>query len=119
MERICVTGGTGFIGRHLLEALTAQGYAVRALTRRDPPARSLPGLEWVPGRLEDLASLRAALDSCNGVIHLAGLVQARTPAEFFRVNADGTARLVEAVVQTGRPMRLVYVSSLAAVGPAR
>jgi len=119
MERVLVTGGTGFIGRHLLKGLLARGYAVRALTRRDPPPTSSPGLEWVPGRLEDPASLQAALKGCEGVFHLAGLVQARTPAEFFRVNADGTARLVEAVAQTGRPMRLIYVSSLAAVGPAR
>lgn len=119
MERVFVTGGTGFIGRHLLEALVARGYAVRALTRRDPPATSPPGLEWVLGRLEDPATLRTALDGCSGVIHLAGLVQARTPEEFFHVNADGTARLVEAVAQTGRPMRLIYISSLAAVGPAQ
>jgi nucleoside-diphosphate-sugar epimerase len=59
------------------------------------------------------------VDGCELVVHVAGLVKARRASEFFRVNGEGTRSLADACAAAARPPRLVYVSSLAAAGPAR
>ena len=59
--KLAVTGGTGFVGAHLLDAALAAGHQVNALTRRDQPPRD--GLEWVPGDLNDRAALEGLVDA--------------------------------------------------------
>jgi len=118
--RVLVTGGSGFLGSYVAEQLAAQGHAVRALVRPRSDRKlleSLPGIEFAPGAIEDAGSLTAAVDGCDGVIHVAGLVKARKPDEFFAVNARGTQHLLDAARKAG-VRRFVYVSSLAAVGPS-
>jgi len=110
---ILVTGATGFIGSHLVEALAAGGYACRSLVRR--AGCHLPG-EVVFGDLAGGGSLDQALRGIELVIHLAGVTKALSPAGYYAGNTRATEVLASAIA--GRGIRLVYVSSLAAVGPS-
>ena len=119
--RCLVTGATGFIGGHLVRALVDRGDRVVCLVRRTSPLDRLATLpvELVYGDLADPAALRQAVDGVTRVYHVAGLIQARRPDDFHRVNVEGTARLLEACRSTGAPLgRFVLVSSLAACGPS-
>ncbi len=114
-----VTGGTGFVGAHLVAALRARGATVRALVRARARAERLgwgPDVELVQGDLSDAAALARGIADTDVVFHLAGTVSARTPADFFRANRDGTARVLEAAAASP-PRRLMFVSSLAVAGP--
>ncbi len=116
-----VTGATGFIGSHLVDALLAHGVEVRCLVRRQSNRRWLSEkpVELVEGSLTAPESLPAAVQGVDIVYHVAGLVAARSEAEFMRGNRDATVNLVEAVLRhTPQLQRFVFLSSLAAVGPA-
>lgn len=116
-----VTGATGFIGSHLVEALLAKGWEVRALARATSDRRWLQGrsVVWVEGDLGDGSGLAEAVRGVDLAVHAAGLTKARSGREYFAVNARGTERLVRACLEASpRPRRLLYVSSLAAVGPS-
>jgi nucleoside-diphosphate-sugar epimerase len=114
---ILVTGGTGFVGSHLLEKLGARGEAVRCLVRPTTNARRLPaGVETALADLTGGQGLDRALDGVDTVIHLAGVTKALSKADYFAGNARATETLVRAL--QGRSIRLVYVSSLAAIGPS-
>ena len=116
-----MTGGTGFIGSHLVEALLAQGHEVRCLVRDARRLGWIPGLPSVTiarGSMDEPRSLLDATRGVDQVYHLAGLTRARAAREFFRVNGEGTRHLVRACLEATRgPRRLVHLSSLAAVGP--
>ncbi|HTP33345.1 MAG TPA: NAD-dependent epimerase/dehydratase family protein [Candidatus Acidoferrales bacterium] len=109
-----VTGGTGFIGGHLLERLLAAGETVRALVRRktDLPA----GVQAFSGDLATGEGLDAAVRGAETVIHLAGVTKALRTAEYYTGNMRATENLARALA--GRGVRFVHVSSLAAVGPS-
>ncbi len=113
-----VTGATGFVGRHLIDALLAAGDSVTALVRSPSKAQALAsrGVRIAPGDLGSMSALRSAAHDQDVIYHVAGLIAARNEAEFLSVNRDGTARLLEAATDAGRP-RIVLVSSLAAGGP--
>jgi nucleoside-diphosphate-sugar epimerase len=111
---VLVTGGAGFIGSHLVEALCAQGETVRCLLRRNPG--SLQGYEPVYGDLVSGAGLDEALQGVETVIHVAGVTKAFSTAEFYAGNARASENLARAVGK--RNIRLVHVSSLAAIGPS-
>ena len=119
--RVLVTGGTGFIGSHLVEALLAQGSEVCCLVRDTGRLGWLAGLGSLVatrGDLSDPSALRECVEGVELIYHLAGLTRARTPQEFFRVNAEGTRHLIEACRKAKRgPHRFVHLSSMAAVGP--
>ena len=90
-----VTGATGFVGPHLVAALARHGWKLRLLIRRWTPLPSLAGVEAeiVWGDLGDEASLQALVAGAGAVVHAGGLIKARRPTDFERVNLDGTARL--------------------------
>jgi len=114
---ILVTGGTGFVGSHLLDTLAARNQPVRSLVRPTRRPRHLPrGVESCPGDLTTGLGLEDALRGVDTVIHVAGVIKALTPAGYFAGNAAATETLVRAL--RGRPVRLVHVSSLAAIGPS-
>jgi nucleoside-diphosphate-sugar epimerase len=112
-RRVALTGATGFVGAHVLDALLARGMEVSALTRRTQPAR--PGVTWIDGDLTEGAALRALVNGADAIVHVAGLIKARRRADFFDINKGGTARLLAAL--DGRPVRYVHLSSLAAREP--
>lgn len=116
--RALVTGGTGFVGRHLIEALCEAGDTVTVLARTPAKAAGLGslGVRIVEGDLSDRTRLRQAVADQDVIYHSAGLVAALDEAAFLAVNRDGTVRLLEAAAEMGRP-RFVFVSSLAAAGP--
>lgn len=114
--RVLVTGGTGFVGGHLVQALRRQGDDVTALVRSPDKAAPLAalGATLLPGDLHTINA--SALEGVDTVYHLAGLTAARSQAEFQRINVDGTTNLLQAASTAGVG-RFVFVSSLAAAGP--
>jgi nucleoside-diphosphate-sugar epimerase len=118
--RVLLTGGSGFLGSFVAEQLAGEGHVVRALVRPRSERKLLekiPQLELAPGAIEDRTSLDTAVKGVDAVVHVAGIVKARRPADFFDVNTQGTKNLLEASIRQGVG-RFVYVSSLAAVGPS-
>ncbi len=115
---VLVTGATGFVGGHLVDALLARGHTVSALVRNPSKGQDLArrGVIIVAGDLDHAEGLAKACEDQAIVFHLAGLVAARNQTEFDAVNRDGTARLIAAAGRVGAA-RLVLVSSLAAGGP--
>lgn len=119
---VLLTGGSGFLGSHIADRLASSGIAVRALVRRNSDVRhlsSLPGTTLVYGSLGDPASLADATRGVRGIIHAAGLIKARKPEDFDRVNHVGTAHLLAAAARSAPNLvRFVHVSSVAALGPS-
>lgn len=114
-----VTGATGFVGGHLVDALLERGDDVTAFVRDPGRAREIArrGIRLAIGSLGDAPHVLADhLAGADIVYHVAGLTAARDEAGFLAVNRDGTAGLVEAATLAGHPA-FVLVSSLAAAGP--
>ncbi|HEY4466393.1 MAG TPA: NAD-dependent epimerase/dehydratase family protein [Klebsiella sp.] len=111
-----VTGATGFIGQHIVHELLAQGFSVRALTRRTGKVAA-DNLLWVPGALEDPASLAELVRGADYVVHCAGQVRGHTEAVFTRCNVTGSLNLMRAARQSGNCKRFLFMSSLAARHP--
>jgi nucleoside-diphosphate-sugar epimerase len=113
---VAVTGATGFVGPHLVAALARRGLKLRLLVRRWSPLPSLEGVaaDIVLGDLSDETALRQLVDGADIVIHAAGLIKARTAAQFTSINRDGTARLSALAPQA----TFILLSSLAAREPA-
>ncbi|MGF1640369.1 MAG: NAD-dependent epimerase/dehydratase family protein [Rhodospirillales bacterium] len=115
---VALTGASGFVGQALATALVRCGWRVRALARRPESVPGPPGVEVVPGALEDADSLRRLVAGTTAVVHCAGAVKARRAADFYAVNAAGTARLAAVAAERDPPPRLLAISSLAAREPA-
>lgn len=118
--RVLVTGATGFIGRHLCRHLAERGHRLRVLVRPTTSAARrarLGDVEVITGDVTVPDSLPAAVDGCEAVVHLAGVIAAARRGIYDRVNAEGTRHI--ALACGGRALhRLVFVSSLAAQGPS-
>ncbi len=107
--RVLVTGGSGFVGGHVVPRLRADGRDVRALVR-DPARAGDLDAELVQGDMTDPASLRAAMAGCDVVIHLVAIRQGR-PEQFQRVMVDGTRNLLAAAKEAD-VRRFVLMSAL-------
>ena len=113
-----ITGGTGFIGSHLIDYLMDRGFEIYALIR-DPN-----NLKWLEGKninfLEgDLFSIPSLPSDIHYVFHLAGCTKASKLAQYYTVNQQGTASLIQSLLsQNISPKKIIYLSSIAAGGPA-
>ncbi len=115
---VALTGATGFLGRHIVSRLLAEGWRIRALARRPRALDAGEGMEIVEGDLADRGSLERLVAGADVVVHCAGLTRGGRPAAFHAVNAVGTARLVAAASAAPMRPRFVLISSLAAREPA-
>lgn len=115
MSVFAVTGGTGFVGSRLIDLAVEAGHQVRALTRRDQPARD--GVTWIHGDLDAMAALTELCTGADAVIHVAGVVNAPDREGFAHGNITGTANMLAASKAAG-VRRYVHVSSLASREPA-
>jgi len=113
-----VTGATGFLGTHLVNALRARGDEVACLVRSPTKAatRAWNDVRMVRGDLNDAAALREGCAGADVVFHIAGRIAARNQEEFMASNRDGTAHVLQAAA-VDPPRRFVFVSSLAVAGP--
>jgi uncharacterized protein YbjT (DUF2867 family) len=114
IRTLAVTGGTGFVGGHLLRHARAQGYDVRALTRGWKPPED--EIAWVDGALDRPETLVKLCAGAEAVIHVAGAINAPTRAAFEAINVAGTANMIDAARKAG-VKRFVHISSLAAREP--
>jgi farnesol dehydrogenase len=115
---ICVTGGTGYIGRRLVEHLVATGEQVRLLVRPGHSVESTGAIRVVEGDLSDKRALREAMEGCKSVFHLAAFVAlwAPDPGVFEQVNIVGLGNVLEVAWELG-VRRLVFTSSVRGIGP--
>jgi dihydroflavonol-4-reductase len=117
--RATLTGASGLVGGNLARELVRQGYAVRAIRRSPTSTAHLDDapIEWVPGDLDDVASLDAAFRGADVVFHCAALVtlDAQPTPALVRANVAGTRNVIAAAGQAGVP-RLVHCSTVGAVG---
>jgi nucleoside-diphosphate-sugar epimerase len=112
---VAVTGGTGFLGRRIVQQLVGRGHGVRMLARR-PWACGIPrgaDITTVAGRLEDPASLEAWVAGATHVVHSAASVGSIDPNELQRTNVEGTRNVLAAAEKAG-VQRFIHVSSIAA-----
>ncbi len=122
LKNIVLTGGTGFVGSHIVHRLDAAGYRVKVLTRRRDSAKHLillPNVQVVECDLMDDGSLRDALAGADAVINLVGILHESRRASFGRIHAELPARIAAACKALGIP-RLLHLSALHAdpAGPS-
>lgn len=116
-----VTGASGFIGSHLVDALSERGDRVRAMLRRSSSPENLrdSAAERVYAGLDDVPALTHALEGVDTVFHVAGATSAFNREQFERANTLGVANLFEAARKAKPgPRRVIVVSSLMAAGPS-
>jgi uncharacterized protein YbjT (DUF2867 family) len=111
---LAVTGGTGFVGGHLLRIARAAGYGIRALTRGWRPPEE--GIDWIEGTLDNPDSLASLCDGADAIVHIAGLINAASRDGFEAVNVGGTMAMIDAARAAG-VRRFIHISSLAAREP--
>jgi dihydroflavonol-4-reductase len=118
---VCLTGGTGFLGYHLVRQLGEVGVRVRVFALAPPadhPVRQFAHAEIIPGDILDPTAVRSAVTGCSVVIHAAGIVAVWGPAlaKMWPVHVDGTRNVLDALDPGAR---LVYTSSVVAAGASR
>ena len=116
-----VTGGTGFIGSHLVERLLSRGYKVRCLIRNEKKKGYLEKLpvDFFTGDLFSSAVLDKGISGVDYVYHVAGVVGSRNKEGFYKQNRDGTKNIAESASRVNHHLKkFIFVSSGAAVGPA-
>ncbi len=120
--KVLITGGTGFIGSHLVEALLKEKADVFCIVRNPSKLRFLEGLpvKIIQADCSDKGSLKKIDWNFDYIFNLSGITKALHPEEFFIANYIGTKNLVEIALEKNPNLRrFVHVSSLAAVGPCK
>jgi nucleoside-diphosphate-sugar epimerase len=121
--RAFVTGGTGFVGHHLVQDLLARGWDVTALVRTLDRARTLPAAARpVPGNVTQPATMRSAMRGADAVFHVAAWytigVKPKDRERMRRINVEGTRQVLELAGSLGIP-KIVYTSTVAVLGHTR
>jgi len=118
-ERVLVTGATGFIGSHLVDELLVRGYELSALVRESSDLRWLKGkgINLIHGGLTGKESL-PSLDGFDHIFHLGGATRVLRQIDFYRINRDGTEKLIKAACKMKGLKRFIFLSSQAAAGPS-
>jgi dihydroflavonol-4-reductase len=121
MAKTLVTGGTGFIGSHVVRELSGRGDELRLLMRESSSTEYHGGAEYerVVGDVRDRDSVRKAMKGVDRVFHVAGTtsMRSRDRKKVFDVNVGGTRNVMEEALRAG-VIRAVFTSSAGAVGPA-
>jgi uncharacterized protein YbjT (DUF2867 family) len=103
--KIAITGGTGFVGRHLARELVSRGHEVvliaRGVDKRDEDIRNLPGVSFAPVGTGGVEKLTQAFAGCDGVAHLAGINREIGEQTYRRVHVQGMRNVVEAAKRAG------------------
>ena len=115
---MAVTGASGFIGSHLTAELAARGHRVRAISRRPRPCSESNLITAARADYEDADALARALTDVDVVFHAAGATRGPTREALRAANERLTRRVLGALSRGANPPRFVYLSSLAAAGPA-
>ena len=117
-----VTGGTGFIGQHLVRKLIERGYEVRALARSESSAAKVRelGATAVSGDITDTESMRAGMTGCDVVFHLAAWYKMGSPdwTRAEAINVSGTRKVLRLAHELGIP-KIVYTSTVAVYGDTK
>jgi len=113
-KHIALTGGTGFLGAHVINSLLDAGHKVTALTRR--PQEERTGVTWIEGSLTETDSLDLLCKKADVLINLAGLTKALSRDAFFDINVTATKNVFDAAVR-GHVKHVLHISSLAAREP--
>jgi nucleoside-diphosphate-sugar epimerase len=119
---VLITGANGFVGSRLCRKLLQEGFRVIAGVRKTADLSLLDGLEveYRHGDITQPESLPAMVQGVNYAVHNAGIVTAKKPVYFTRVNEEGTRNFFNALKEHNPQVRkAVYISSLAAAGPAK
>ena len=124
MEKILITGASGFIGSHIVEEALKQGYDVWAAVRRSSSREFLQDerIHFIELNLSSQQQLEEQLRSVtfDYVVHAAGATKCLHADDFFRINTEGTKNLVRALLAVGMPLkRFVFISSLSIMGAIR
>ncbi len=112
-SKILLTGATGFVGRAVIAEFARRGVKPRCLVRKNSNTTAVDsaGLEKTEGDLGDIASLVAALEGVDTVVHSAAITGSADPAENMRTNYEGTANLIAACRDQG-VRRAVHISTI-------
>jgi uncharacterized protein YbjT (DUF2867 family) len=118
-EVVCITGSTGFVGRHVAQELCSRGLKVRCMVRPTSDLAPLAGLDIETCRADvtDVTSLEKALQNIETVVHLVAIIRETKGATFETINLDGTKNLLHAAKRMG-VKKFIYMSNLGA-GPDR
>jgi dihydroflavonol-4-reductase len=121
MSKSLVTGATGFIGSHLVDALLERGNEVRVLVRSSSSSEHLKGkkIEVFKGDYADIASLKKAVEGVDYIYHVAGVTKALDEKTYIEGNVIATENLLHATLAANPTLkRFLHVSSGAAAGPS-
>jgi len=112
---VALTGATGFVGRAVIHELLSQGYLIKALVRPGSANKAIQheNINWIEGTLNNPVSENSLCAGADIVIHMAGLVTARTKAEYYKTNSEAVGTLVQAAARA-KVKRFVHLSSLTA-----
>lgn len=117
-----VTGGSGFVGSHLVDLLLSKGHKVKCIVRSSSNLRWLKDkdVEIINSGLYDLEKLKDVLKDADYLFHVAGIVKAKSMEDYIKGNVETTKNLLEAIKSVNKSIkRVVIVSSLTATGPSK
>ena len=115
--RIAITGGSGFLGRHLARTLAARGHfptvVARGLGARGEALRKEPNINFMPINMNDDRKLFQAFNNCDAIVNLIGINREQEPKEFKTAHVENMIRVMTAARKAGIP-RVIFVSYLKA-----